>query len=562
MTSWWERFPERLEYELEALRKASIQFDEPIRDDRTGVLSLEVRMEFRGEQLRFRVEFPPFFPYVRFEIFAPELDLAHHQHPFSKNLCLLARSTTNWDMDDTVAGILTNQFPTLIQTVEEQDREAVAGMEVQQPEPFSEYYTYEKNSIVFVDSDWNITPSILRGSLQLAMDSAAPFRGSLIQIEDDQKNEIAGAKWFTDESRIIKGRWVRSDKEIRFASPEEILKVLKELDRRLDEPRWKTAFGKEIDVIGVLYPEETAWRATGNGWLFVVRQLRPGNVKGFRNNFAFDTFLVRAGRAGRSYLSARVPELAAVQEKRIVLIGCGALGGPIALECARSGAASLKLMDSDFVEPGNSVRWPLGFSAAGYFKAEALEKFIKDNYPSVEIGSWPLRFGAPFSLGGPQLAQYDDFFKGANLIIDCTAEVGLHYPLSEFARENKISYIAISATPGFWGGRIFRFIPGITEGCWVCLCNSLEEGRIPKPVGDPNGDIVPVGCAEPTFTGANYNALQISSFGVRFAVDALNQSPQFKFDLCNVAFKCESGLDILPSWTHYKIERHPKCDNH
>jgi molybdopterin/thiamine biosynthesis adenylyltransferase len=257
-----------------------------------------------------------------------------------------------------------------------------------------------------------------------------------------------------------------------------------------------------------------------------------------------------------------VPELAAVKDKQLVIVGCGALGGPTALECARSGVVGLNLMDPDFALPGNSVRWPLGFSAAGYFKTQALANFIATNYPSVKVQSMPFRFGAPFSLGGPQLTQYDEFFNGADLIIDCTAELGIHYPLSQHARESGIPYVAMAGTPGLWGGRIFRFIPRQTAGCWICLCKWLNEGRIPSPPSDPEGEIVPVGCAEPTFTGANHNALQISSFGMRFAVDALRENPRFGFDLCNVAFKGEGGTDILPTWTDHKIERHPECENH
>jgi hypothetical protein len=561
MKPWWETYPERLEYELEALRNTAIQFDPPHKDNKTGVLSIKLTVRHHSELIRLLAEYPPFFPYVRFEVFAPELNLNRHQNPFAKNLCLLGRSSTNWSVDDTLASILSDQLPRLIQAATEEDHHAVEGVEAQQPEPFSYYYNYIVNSIVYVDSDWDIDSSISRGRFQLAIESLSPFRASIVQVEDDGRNEIAKAGWDASGKEII-GRWIRASEEIREQSAEKIFENVKKIDVSLSEPRWYPVSQEQIDVIGVLYPEETQWRSRSNGWLFLIRfQDRhiPGRA---RRADKYTTYLVRTGRAGFKDIQSRAPELEPIQGKQVSIVGSGALGGPSAIECARCGVQKLNLMDSDFVEPGNSVRWPLGFSAAGFLKIDALSDFIKRNYPYVQIKSFPYRLGAPSSLCGATLNEYDDFFNNTGLVIDCTAEEGIHYPLSDLARDRKIPYVAMSGTPGLWGGRVLRFIPGRTAGCWNCLCHWLHEKVISSPPSDPQGEVIPAGCAEPTFTGANYNALQIASFGIRFAIDALNTTPQFEFDLCNVAFRSATGASIVPTWTPFKIERHTKCENH
>jgi molybdopterin/thiamine biosynthesis adenylyltransferase len=562
MKTWWEQFPGRLEYELEALTRAGIEYEQPLRNNETGVVSLTVKVRQKDQLLELRAEYPPFFPFVRFEVFAPDLTLSRHQHPFSKNLCLLGRSSTNWDVYDTLAGILTSQIPDLLHAVAEQDRRAVEGIEEQQPEPFSYYYDYCANSMVYVDSDWLIDAAIGRGRFQLEIESLSPFRAWVIHVEDGDSNEIAKAKWSSGRGEAIKGRWIRSNTEIRERSAVSILKEAKALNQSLSDPHWCSAFQEKVDVVGIVYPEETQWRTRSDGWLFILRVQHKHVRAGFRRGKTYDTYLLRTGRAGSSDVQSRAPELKNIQGKRIAIVGCGALGGPTAIECARCGVSGLNLMDNDFVEPGNSVRWPLGFSAAGYLKTDALASFIKQNYPYVNVRPFSNRLGAPVSLGGAIPTQYDEFLDGAHLIIDCTAEPGIHYPLSQLSRERKIPYVAMSGTPGLWGGRVFRFVPGKTVGCWSCLCYWLDEKVIPSPPEDPDGKIVPVGCAEPTFTGASYNALQIASFGMRFAVDALNPAPQFEFDVCNVAFNSAVGAKIVPTWTHHKIERHPKCENH
>ncbi|HKV95852.1 MAG TPA: ThiF family adenylyltransferase [Candidatus Angelobacter sp.] len=562
MTPWWEQLPERLKYELEALRKAGIQFDQPVKDNLAGVLSLNVNLTHKGEKLKLRAEYPPFYPYVRFEVFAPDLNLDRHQHPFSKNLCLLGRDSSNWSVEDTLAGILSVQLPKLFAAIAGQNRIDVEGIEEQQAEPFSYYYEYSQNSIVYIDSDWEIDRTVTRGRFRLAIESLSPFRARVVQIEDSNKQELAHDKLDSGHNKTIEGRWIRTAAEIKQKSAELILKSAEQLESRLQEPRWRRVDHHEIDVIGILYSEEIEWRSRADGWLFLVKVRRESPTNGFRRREKHDVYLVRTGRAGQSDLQSRAPELKSIQDKTIALVGAGALGAPVAIECARSGVSRLSIMDSDFFEPGNSVRWPLGFSAVGFLKTDALKNFISQNYPSIEVKPFPYRLGAPISLGGPTLAQYDEFFDGAHLLLDCTAEVGVHYPLSELARERKIPYLAIFGTPGLWGGQILRFIPGKTEGCWNCLCCWWEEKEIPFPRSDPNGEIAPVGCAEPSFTGANYNALQISSFGMRLAADSLAPESEFADDLYDVSFNDDNGTKIPPTWASYPIKRHPKCENH
>src|SRR3546814_20588748 len=89
----------------------------------------------------------------------------------------------------------------------------------------------------------------------------------------------------------------------------------------------------------------------GEGWLFLVaRRDRRGRVA---------ASVVR-GAGIPDDLQVRVPSARALRDKKVLLIGCGATGSFVACGLARAGVGGIDLLDKDVIEPGNSVRWPLG----------------------------------------------------------------------------------------------------------------------------------------------------------------------------------------------------------
>jgi len=135
---WWDDFPSILARELSALDEADIEYK---RDDEAfdkGILCLHIEMEKTG---KLRVVFPDLYPYFRFEVYAPELELAHHQNPFTKSLCMIGRSTENWHVGDTLAAFLMERLPQVMLTGTSDNVTDVEGIEAPQAEPFSDYYS-------------------------------------------------------------------------------------------------------------------------------------------------------------------------------------------------------------------------------------------------------------------------------------------------------------------------------------------------------------------------------------------------------------------------------------
>lgn len=233
--------------------------------------------------------------------------------------------------------------------------------------------------------------------------------------------------------------------------------------------------------------------------------------------------LARARRAGPRDLAARIPEVQALRDKRITVLGLGGLGAPVALDLARSGVGALQLVDNDLVDAATVVRWPLGLAAAEHPKVGVIKDFIDANYPytTVELTA-QARLGAPRLnlIGDTELAFLDTILGSTDLIIDATAETGVNDAIAQLARDGGVPYAVGWATAGCWGGFVARVLPG-GGGCWQCIRYGLNDGTIPAPSFDPNGNVQPIGCADPTFTGTSFDLAAISNILTRLSVSTL-----------------------------------------
>lgn len=78
----------------------------------------------------------------------------------------------------------------------------------------------------------------------------------------------------------------------------------------------------------------------------------------------------------------RTPRLLAAT---VILFGCGSVGGPIACTLAQSGVGRIVLVDPEALSWPNVGRHPLGASAVGRNKAEALAERLQADFPHLQI---------------------------------------------------------------------------------------------------------------------------------------------------------------------------------
>jgi hypothetical protein len=86
LAPWFERHPERLEWELAQFAERGLSAREVRSNDS---VSVETELTFRGQRVSIRVEFPYDYPDSPPTVFGPAGLLDRHQNPFDGNFCVL-----------------------------------------------------------------------------------------------------------------------------------------------------------------------------------------------------------------------------------------------------------------------------------------------------------------------------------------------------------------------------------------------------------------------------------------------------------------------------------------
>ncbi len=226
-----------------------------------------------------RVVFPDLYPYFRFEIYAPNLNLPHHQNLFSKNLCLIGRSTEFWDTKDFLANFITERLPLVLKSGQSDDPEEVADIEEHQAEPFSDYWPCHPATSVIVSSGWKIDDSYKSGSMLIGVIPLREqfLRCAVFEVYDEHDNiletsDIKLKQTFSGDK--ITARWVRLLKAPVSSDHRRLFEYLQQEDPFAYKIKSHRTNSGKLTVRAALFPEETSnWRKLDSGWL-VVCELR------------------------------------------------------------------------------------------------------------------------------------------------------------------------------------------------------------------------------------------------------------------------------------------------
>ncbi|KAA0686242.1 hypothetical protein DS837_11135 [Azospirillum brasilense] len=572
MKAWWHLYPGRREAELAALDRAGIAYRVDEDAERKGVLALDLDYPLETGELRLRAVFPGLYPYFRPRVEAPNVSFERHQDPFGKSLCLLGPRTQLWEPETTLAAHLTRWLPDLLA-----DQPPVEGAEPpsgprpvkeeEDAEVLSNYFEYADPSYVMVDGDWRVGAEIVGGTLTVAISLKVPDEENFAL--QGLVTKVSGARGEIARWRLPKPRDLSATVEVPFArvarpafeaSPQEQYRRLVVDHPVLGKAKWRR-FGRDGEVVevaftAIAFDEEIRPGVAGQGWQFFMLKRPNAKTKPSIHR-------IRAVRVGQSDLGARVPATSILRGRTVALFGCGAVGGPIALELAKAGIGELRLFDPDIVDPGPTVRWPLGRSVYGQNKTGALVRHIAANWMHANVVGHRMVIGATPDADDKypkegEIQLFEKLLDGVDVIFDATAEVGVQHFLSDWARARGIPFIYASATPGACGGIVARFMPGDGQGCWRCLQHALYTDKtIAEPPFADNGEILPPGCNHPTFTGASFDLVEVSLQAVRVIVRALDdRQPRPESGYAILSF--DEGFGV-PSWRTGSIPRNDEC---
>ena len=586
---WEERWPGRLDFEFQALRDAGIPFDRNEAAWEKGILKLRLQLDIHGREVPATATFPDLYPDFRVRVDAASLDLSHHQSPFGGNLCLLGRRGDQWQPSMTLAHLLGEPLRRVLATGKSGADPATHNWEDPQAEPYSAYYEYFPGSAVFVDGSWEIPAEIRSGTLlcglllpgrianvELKDGSSFPVvRCAVLEVRGPDGGVIVEADPAFREiyPSTFEARWYRRDAPLDAEQPRPAFAEAEAVLPRQLVTTWPSVPAEigTAKLVGILFPEETGHRRTGEGWVFGLLHERKVKTKkqGRRGRRSGDgttsrAFYARPVYAGRGDLSLRIPSLHPLRDKTMAAFGLGSLGAPAALEFARGGVGELRILDGDFVDAGPTVRWPLGLPTVGANKALTLHQLLREHYPYTHVRSYPYYLGHPPGNRPSDEATLNEMLEGASLVFDATAELDTQRLLSRIARERGIPYVSVNGKPGGWGGMVFRHLPGVTGGCHECLLWSLQEGGpIPNPPSDDATGVQPRGCGDVTFTGTSFDMTTLALEGVRKAVGTLAAPeggyPDGDWDVAVVSLRSPDGSMRPPHWEVFKLDPDPRC---
>jgi hypothetical protein len=154
----------------------------------------------------------------------------------------------------------------------------------------------------------------------------------------------------------------------------------------------------------------------------------------------------------RNQISTRGQLSTQLVGRKVAIIGCGALGAPLAELLVRGGVQDLVLVDGDCLATGNLVRHVLTLKDIDKGKAKSLSERLNLVSPHTEVRFVPYHFP-------PRDQQHIDLIAGADVILDCTANDDVLAELEKFPWNDQKFFLSLSV--GFRAERFFAFAASV-----------------------------------------------------------------------------------------------------
>jgi molybdopterin/thiamine biosynthesis adenylyltransferase len=538
---WYERSPERLQWELAAFETLGLPAVERVAED--GRLRITTELPYDGASVAFDVYFPPDYPDFAPTVRGPAGLLPRHQVR-GRYICLLEDPPNDWWPGWAAAQLIDTQLRGLLEA-SERGPEAVAAVEADMVESISAQISYTAPDAVLVpDPFWAPVLDESHGEFTLLQ----TFRDSLHVLSRVQgcglPDKSLTEHLVLDNAPRSRGLWVSlPEPPPLWPSGLQVLDAARSgfpdlfgLARQDLVRKYRL---KEVDQwVAVTFLEEGPRRGqTRRAWVFAeVRLSRTAQPELLQ--------MVEANPVTRQSRALRTPELVGLDAARIVVIGGGSLGSAIALELAKAGVGELAVVDGDLYQAANSVRHVLPIIDTGRAKATAVAWAALELNPLITVLPHMTRIN-----GG----NADQLLADADVVVDTTGSQAVGRLLSRHCRKLGATLVVADLTNGAHGGEVVILDPN--GACFMCFVLRQAAGEIPSPTSGERSNATAHGCGYPTFTGAGFDATALAATAARAIVGLRGwcDYPTPDYDWLVLNFR--GGQH----WQQGRLERHPDC---
>lgn len=243
-----------------------------------------------------------------------------------------------------------------------------------------------------------------------------------------------------------------------------------------------------------------------------------------------------------------------VKGRRVLLLGCGAIGGHVAEHLARAGAAYLMLVDRGQVSPGVLVRQPYNDADIGLSKADALADSLRRVRPGIDVAIW----AGDILTCSP---EHDTWPLDVDLIIDAAANPAVTAWLERWRRRHTDTSpaivslllghtacrgIATIAPTGYSGGGVDLLRKVKMATLAEPQLRAFAEDFFPDPPRTDHFQPEP-GCSEATFVGSDAEVASLTATLLLHALNACSQT--YAASTSANAVLVDLGLEDSPAAT-------------
>lgn len=207
----------------------------------------------------------------------------------------------------------------------------------------------------------------------------------------------------------------------------------------------------------------------------IIKNYKIDEVSGdIKIQTALDLIPCWVTRCDKQFLLNRGGATLDIYRKKVLVIGCGSIGGYLINELVKSGVNFIDIVDEDLLKEENIYRHLLGMEYINEYKSKALVDYISKNIPSVNISSYIENVEDAISDENISFSEYD-------LIVSAVGNHNVNRWINKYVHVNKIQTPVVYLWNEALGiGNHVAFISTNNKGCYECFFGESEDGIYDK----------------------------------------------------------------------------------